>query len=189
MARNERPLPIRANVLVTGTVIFLASETMFFAALFATYFDLKSTNLIWPSPIAKFDEVSMAIGTFFLWAGSATMFPFLRALRKRNTAAARAWLYTSIIAGIGFLGIELHSWVRDTERLYSDAYGSIEYFMTGVHFLHVLVGVILLTALYFGLRSPTFTADEYAGAEAVSYYWHFVFIVWIGIYTTVFWIK
>jgi len=162
---------------------------MFFAALFATYYDLKSTNAVWPPPEVHFDQLGSAAGTFMLFAGSAVMFPFMRALDRRNLQAAYAWLYVGIIGGIGFMAFELRSWAKEDFTMHSSAYASIYLTMTGFHFLHVLVGVVLLTALFLGLRSAALEADHHAGAEAISYYWHFVFVVWIGIYTTIYWIR
>ena len=184
-----RPLPVRAHPIVLGTVVFLASELMFFAALFATYYDLKSTTAVWPPAGVHLDQSGSAIATFMLFVASAVMFPFMRAVDRRAFKAANAWLYVSIVAGISFLVLELHSWAQEDFTMRSSAYASTYLTMTGFHFLHVLVGVILLTALFVGLRSPAFEADHHAGAEAISYYWHFVFIVWVGIYATIFLIR
>lgn len=162
---------------------------MFFSALFATYFDLKSINKVWPPPYVHHDQLGTAIGTFMLLTASLVMLPFIRALRRRNLKAAYGWLYTSIIGGIGFLGFELRDWAQQNFTMHTDAYGSIFLTMTGFHYLHVVAGIIMLIGLYFGLRSPALQSDDHAGAEAISYYWHFVFIVWIGVYTTLFLIK
>lgn len=189
MARHERPLPIRAHPVVLGTVIFLASELMFFSALFATYFDLKSTSAVWPPPYVHLDELGPAFGTAFLLASSGSMFPMLRALRRRNLRAAYGWLYAAIIGGLGYIGVAVRGYAEQGFTMHTSAYGSVYLTMTGFHLLHVIVGVIMLVALYFGLQSPTFRTDKYAGAEAISYYWHFVTIVWIGIYTTVYWVR
>lgn len=187
--RQDRPLPIRAHPVVLGTVVFLASELMFFSALFATYYDLKSTSAVWPPPYVHLDELGTAIATFLLFLASAVMVPFMRALRRRNLRAAYGWLYTGIICGIGFLGFEMRGWAKQGFTIHTSAYATIFMTMTGFHYLHVVVGIILLTALYFGLRSAAFEADAHAGAEAISYYWHFVFVVWIGVYVTLFWIR
>jgi cytochrome c oxidase subunit 3 len=189
LARTVRSFPMRTEPVILGTCVFLASELMFFAALFASYYDLKSTSAVWPPPYVHLDELGTAIGTVFLAMASATMFPFIRALKRGNMKAAYAWLYASIVSGIAFLGFELRGYAKQGFNMHTSAYGTVYMTMTGFHFLHVIVGVILLTALYFSLRSPTFTSTSHAGAEAISYYWHFVFVVWIGIYTTIYWIR
>jgi cytochrome c oxidase subunit 3 len=189
MARHEQPLPVRTHPVVLGTVIFIASETMFFSALFATYYNLKAHNPVWPPPYVHLDEIGPAFGTAFLVISSATMFPMLRAYERRNFKAAYGWLCVAIIGGLGYIGDALHGYSKQGFSMHTSAYTSIYLTLTGFHLIHVVVGVLLLLGLYLGLRSPTFRVDEYGGAEAVSYYWHFVTIMWFGIYSTVYWIK
>ena len=189
MALHERPLPIRAHPVVLGTVIFIASETMFFAALFATYFNLKAHNAVWPPPSVHLELVGPSFGTAFLVISSLSMFPMLRALARRNMTAAYGWLYVAIIGGLGYIGDAMHGYSRQSFTLHSSAYASIYVTMTGFHLLHVVAGVVMLLGLYLGLRSPAFRVDKYEGAEAIGYYWHFVTVMWIGIYTTVYWIR
>jgi cytochrome c oxidase subunit 3 len=190
MARRELPLSYRAHPVVLGTVVFIASETMFFSALFATYFNLKANSTVWPPPYAHHvDEVGPAFGTAFLVISSAMMFPMLRALKRRNFKAAYGWLYGAIIGGLGYIGDAMHGYSEQSFNFHTGAYAAIYLTITGFHVLHVAVGVILLLGLYLGLRSPAFRADDHGGAEAVSYYWHFVTFMWFGIYSTVYWIR
>ena len=184
-------MPIRAHPVVLGTIIFIASETMFFSALFATYYDLKSTapGTMWPPPYVHLDELSPAFGTFFLVASSLMMFPLMRALKKRNMKAAYGWLYGGIIGGLGYIGSALHGYSHQGFNMHTSAYGSIYMALTGFHLLHVVVGVIMLLGLYFGLQSPALRVDKHGAAEAITYYWHFVTFMWFGIYSTVYWIR
>ena len=188
-ARHLRPLPVQTHPVVLGTVIFLASELMFFSALFATYYDLKAYNKVWPPAYVHLDQPGMALGTFMLFVASAMMFPFMRAVRARHVTAARGWLFASIFGGIGFLAFEVHGWAKQGFGISTDAYGSIFMTMTGFHFLHVVAGLIMLSMLLLGLRSQAFLSDERSGVEAISYYWHFVFVVWIGVYATLFLVR
>lgn len=162
---------------------------MFFSALFATYFDLKAYNKVWPPAYVHLDQLGMAIGTFMLFVASAVMFPFMRAVRAGRVKPARAWLFTSIAGGAGFLAFELHGWANQGFGISTDAYGSIFMTLTGFHFLHVVAGLIMLAMLYLGMRSPAFLSDERSGVEAISYYWHFVFVVWIGVYASLFLVQ
>jgi cytochrome c oxidase subunit 3 len=189
VTRHEAPMPIRTRPVVLGTIIYIASETMFFSALFATYYDLKSSNAVWPPPYVHLDELSPAFGTFFLIASSLMMFPMARAVRKRNFKAAYAWLYGGVIGGLGYIGSAMHGYALQSFNMHTSAYASIYITLTGFHLLHVVAGVIMLLGLYFGLRSPTFRVDKHDAAEAVTYYWHFVTVMWFGIYTTVYWIR
>jgi cytochrome c oxidase subunit 3 len=190
LARQELPLSYRTHPVVLGTVIFIASETMFFSALFATYFNLKARSLVWPPPYAAHvDVVGPSLGTFFLLCSSATMFPLLRTLRKRDFRAAYAWLYAAILGGMGYIVIAMDGYSKQHFRFNTGAYAGVYLTMTGFHLLHVIAGVILMAGLYLALHSPAFRADDHGGAEAISYYWHFVTVMWLGIYSTIYWIR
>ena len=189
MASIERPLPIRAHPVVLGTVVFIASETMFFAALFATYYNLKARAAQWPPAGVHLDIVGPSLGTAFLVISSAAGFFVMNSLRYRRSAAAQNWLYVAILGGIAYIVDAMHGYADQSFGLRSGAYGSIYVTMTGFHLLHVVAGVVMLLGLLFAIRSPAFNVDRHEGAEAISYYWHFVTVMWFGIYTTVYWIR
>ncbi len=184
-----RPLALRAHPLVFGVVLFLASELMFFAGLFAAYFDLRSQTAVWPPANVHLNVIESGIGTLLLAYSSGAMLLFTLSLSRKNWRVARVLLSTAIVAGIAFLAIAMHGWSKNTFGVTSHAYGSVFYTMTGFHALHVAVGVLLLCALFFGMRRPALSANHRAGAEAISYYWHFVFIVWVGIWGTIYLIR
>ena len=182
-------LPIRAHPLVFGVVLFLASELMFFAGLFASYFGLRGVNGVWPPANVHLDRVESSIATLILAFSSVTMLMFSRAYARQYDRIARRWLLVTIACAIVFLLIALHGWSKNQFTISSHAYGTLFYTMTGFHALHVLVGVLLMTALAIGLRRPAFKNADRSGAEAISYYWHFVFIVWVGLWGTIYWIQ
>jgi len=184
-ARPLLPLPIRAHPLVLGTVLFLASELMFFAALFAAYYDLRANRAVWPPPPAHGDLFASAIGTAALAIASLVTVAATRALDRGRTVAARWWIASAIAAALLFVAIALHGYAGNPFTISTNAYGSIYYTITGFHLLHVLAGVGILTAILVGMRSRALRADRRAGLEAMTYYWHFVFLVWIGIWATV----
>ncbi|MFN2528018.1 MAG: heme-copper oxidase subunit III [Candidatus Baltobacteraceae bacterium] len=184
-----RPLALRAHPLVFGVALFLASELMFFAGLFAGYFDLRSGTAQWPPPGIHLDVLMSSIGTLLLAISSATMIGMTRALDRSGAGAAYPWLFAGILSAIGFVAIAMNGWANDTFSIGSNAYGSIYFAMTGFHVLHVIAGIILLTVLYFGLRSPALTLNYRAAAEAIMYYWHFVFIVWLAIWGTIYFLR
>lgn len=184
-----RPLALRAHPLVFGVVLFLASELMFFAGLFAAYYDLRSQTPHWPPSGVHLNLLESGIGTLVLALSSGAMLLVTRALRRNDARRARAWTGLAIVLGILFLAVAMHGWSKNTFGVASHAYGSIFYTMTGFHALHVLVGIILLGALFFGLRSNALRTNNRAGAEAIMYYWHFVFIVWLGLWGTIYLIR
>ncbi len=91
--------------------------------------------------------------------------------------------------GIGFVAVAIHGYSKDTFTIATNAYGSIYYTMTGFHLLHVIAGIGILAALLVGLRSRALLVNQRAGAEAMTYYWHFVFIVWLGIFGTIYFVR
>lgn len=189
MTRGELPLSVRTHPVVLGVVIFIASETMFFSSLFASYFNLKAHSAAWPAPHTHLDVLGATFGTAFLVFSSAMMFPMQSAMRRRDFRAASGWIFAAIVGGLGYTGDALHGYAHQTFTFHSSAYGSIYIAMTGFHLLHVVAGVLMLMALFLGIRSPAFRVDKDGGAEAVSYYWHFVTVMWFGIYTTLYWVR
>ncbi|MGA7356432.1 MAG: cytochrome c oxidase subunit 3 [Candidatus Cybelea sp.] len=188
-ARSLAPLPVRAHPLVLGAVLFLASELMFFAALFAAYYELRANRAQWPPPMVRLDTYEAGFGTLLLFAASAVMVLATRAMDGRRFRAARCWTVSAIVAAIGFVLVAVHGYSKDAFTIATNAYGSIYYAMTGFHLLHVIAGIGILIALLVGMRSRALSANQRAGAEAMTYYWHFVFIVWLGIFGTVYFVR
>lgn len=182
-------MPDRAHPLVFGTVLFLASELMFFAALFAAYYDLRATDAVWPSRYAHLDSLEATIGTALLLIASLVMVGATRAMRNQRYRAARWWTGAAILAAMSFIVLSLHGYATSGIGIGTDAYATIYYTMTGFHLLHVTAGIAILTALLVGMRSPALQSYHRQGAEAMTYYWHFVFAVWVGIWLTVYVIR
>jgi cytochrome c oxidase subunit 3 len=178
-------LPMRSRPVVFGTVLFLASEAMFFAALFAAYYDLRAGHAVWPPRGVQVDAVAGAVGTALLFAASAFMVLATRAMDHRKSRAARRWTAAAIVAAASFIVLSIRGYFENTFTPASNAYGSSYYALTGFHLLHVTAGIGLLVALLIGMRSPALRSYHREGAEAITYYWHFVFAVWVGIYVTI----
>jgi cytochrome c oxidase subunit III len=183
------PLPIRAHPLVLGVVLFLASELMFFAALFAGYYELRANRTQWPPPMVHLKPLEAGYGTFLLFVASVVMVLATKAMDRRNMRAARWWTFSAIVAAVSFVLETIHGYADDAFSISTNAYGSIYYTMTGFHLLHVIAGIGILTALLVGMRSPALQVNRRAGAEAMTYYWHFVFIVWVGIFATIYFVR
>jgi len=131
----------------------------------------------------------MAVGTVLLGLGSVTMTVAQIAATRANRVVARAMLVLTIVAACGFLGLEWSDWSTANFRIADSAYATVYYVLTGTHFAHVLAGVVLLAAVAIFLRRPAFTREHHAGVEAVAYYWHFVFVVWLALYATIFLVR
>ena len=187
-----------------GTIIWLSSELMFFAALFAMYFTIRSVDkgqgLAWP--MADLDLPLATANTLVLVASSVTcqmgVFAVERGQMMRTQGwlrfwrwGLREWYVLSFIMGLYFIlgqAYEYQDLVRAQDvTIASSNYGSVFYLTTGFHFLHVTGGLIafifLLGRTYAAKR---FTREQQISAIVVSYYWHFVDVVWIGLFTTIY---
>jgi cytochrome c oxidase subunit 3 len=197
----------RPNLVSVGTIIWLSSELMFFAALFAMYFTIRSVDkgqgLEWPA--AHLDLALATANTSVLVASSITcqlgVFAVERGQVKRlgNILqfwrwGLREWYWLSFIMGLYFVlgqGYEYRDLVNlDHLTLSSGNYGSVFYLTTGFHGLHVTGGLIaflfLLGRTYVAKR---LTHEQQVSAIVVSYYWHFVDVVWIALFIMIYVLK
>ncbi len=184
-----RPLGVRAHPLVFGVVVFLASESMLFAGLLAAWYDLRGLSPTWVPSGADLDVAGASFGTALLGLGSVTMGIAQWAASHRTRGIARGMLVMTIFCALAFSFVALRSWHLANFAVDTNAFGTLYFVMTGVHLAHVLAGAVVLAALTAFLGRPAFTADEHAGVEAIAYYWHFVFIVWLALWATIYLIR
>jgi cytochrome c oxidase subunit 3 len=177
-ARDAR-LEVRGHALTLGVVLFLGSELMFFAAWFATYFDLRGRNAVWPPPYVHLDTLESTIGTVFLGLSSLFVYLAVRNVRNGRQLESRGWFGGAIACGVIFLAIAIHGWISAGFGIATSAYGSVYFGLTCFHGLHVTAGVIALTYALIGANRSAFVGADAAGADAIGYYWHFVFFVWL----------
>jgi cytochrome c oxidase subunit 3 len=189
MAAMKSPVAIRAHPLVFGVVVFLASESMLFAGLLAAWYDLKGLDSQWMAPGTEIDYCLAAFGTLLLGLGSVTMGVAQFAATKRRAGVARAMLVLTLFCALGFAYTALRDWSQANFHVDTNAYGTLFYVLTGTHLAHVLAGAVLLLALTLFLGKPAFTSDRHAGVEAIAYYWHFVFVVWLALYATIYIVR
>ena len=198
-----RPTASRPNLVSVGTIIWLSSELMFFAALFAMYFTIRSVDkgLGQPWPEAHLDLTLASINTTVLLLSSVTcqlgVFAVERGQIRRTGSVfnmarwgLREWYVLSFLMGLYFVlgqGYEYLALIREGVTLQSSNYGSVFFLTTGFHGLHVTGGlfafIFLLARTYAAKR---FTHEQQVSAIVVSYYWHFVDVVWIGLFTTIY---
>ena len=193
----------RPNLVSVGTIIWLSSELMFFAALFAMYFTIRSVDkgqgLHWP--MAHLDLTLASANTTVLVLSSVTCQMGVFAIERdqvRRTGriwqwtkwGLREWYILSFLMGLYFVigqAVEYAALVRDGVTISASNYGSVFYLTTGFHGLHVTGGLIaflfLLGRTYVAKR---LTHEQKVSAIVVSYYWHFVDVVWIGLFTTIY---
>jgi cytochrome c oxidase subunit 3 len=187
-----------------GTIVWLSSELMFFAALFAMYFTIRSVDkgLGRPWPMAHLDLKLATVNTIVLLLSSVTcqlgVFAVERGQIRRSGRiwnvsrwGLREWYALSFLMGLYFVsgqGYEYLDLIRKQHvTLSSSNYGSVFYLTTGFHGLHVTGGLIaFLFLLGRTFAAKRFTQEQQVSAIVVSYYWHFVDVVWIGLYTTIY---
>ena len=173
-------------MLAVGVMIWLGSEFMFFSGLFAAFFTIRANAKVWPPPGTKLDTIQAAIFTVVLLASSPTMQIGVWAQEKGQFRKARAWVVVSLILGAAFLGNQAYEWKTLPFRPRTNAYGSLFYIMSGLHGLHVLLGLVAMVALLGRMAGSKGDPGETAVVQAVSYYWHFVDIVWVGLFSALF---
>lgn len=184
-----RTLGVRAHPLVFGVVVFLASESMLFAGLLAAWYDLRGLSTTWVPAGAELDFSGAAFGTALLGLGSVTMGVAQWAAAKSKRGVARGMLVLTLFCALAFVVVALRTWHLTNFSVSTNAFGTLFFVLTGVHLAHVIVGAILLSALTVFLGKPAFTTDNHAGVESIAYYWHFVFIVWVGLWATIYLIR
>ncbi|MCX2967675.1 heme-copper oxidase subunit III [Streptomyces sp. TRM70308] len=193
---HAHPSVNRPNLTSVGTIIWLSSELMFFAALFAMYFTARSVMgaEFW-SEKADALNLPFALGnTTILVLSSLTCQLGVFAAERGDVKKLRAWFVVTFIMGAVFIGGQIVEYVELVKHeglsLSSDAYGSVFYLTTGFHGLHVTGGLIaFLFVLGRTYMARRFTHHQATAAIVVSYYWHFVDVVWIGLFATIYLIK
>ncbi len=171
-----------------GTWLFIATEAMIFAALISSYFFLRFGSEDWPlGGIEPPELLFPAIGTGLLFASSVTAQWSERSIARSDASGLRLGLGITILLGCGFLGIQAHEYATSTFGPGTNAYGSIFFGVTGFHGFHLLVGIAILTAvLAAALRPGRYTADHHLPIRLAIIYWHFVDVVWIVVFTSLY---
>ena len=195
----------RPNVVAVGTIVWLGSEVMFFAGLFAIYFTLKSTSPgLWAEETAKLNVTYAAINTVVLVLSSFTcqagVFAAERLQARRTGTLGQfwkwgmvEWFFLTYAMGATFVAGQIFEYatlVAEHVTLSSDSYGSAFYITTGFHGLHVTGGLIaFLLVIGRGFAVKNFTHKEATSAIVISYYWHFVDVVWLGLFAVIYLLK
>jgi cytochrome c oxidase subunit III len=185
----------RPDLVSVGTIVWLSSELMFFAALFAMYFTIRSVSmgqgLPWPE--APLNVPFSLANTIILVASSVTCQMGVWAAEKGQVAKLRFWYILSFLMGATFVSGQLYEYsqlVHEGHTLSHSAYDSVFYLATGFHGLHVTGGLIaFLFMLGRTYAAKRFTREQATSAIVVSYYWHFVDVVWIGLFVTIYGIQ
>jgi cytochrome c oxidase subunit 3 len=203
MAQNSAVVINRPSATSVGTIVWLASEVMFFAGLFAMYFSLRANAPeIWANDTQILDVQFALINTLILVASSFTaQFGVFAAERMQPRATGKSpknwglveWFFLSYVLGAIFVAGQVYEYamlVSEGVSISSNSYGSAFYITTGFHALHVTGGLIaFLLIIGRTYAAKKFGHAEATGAIVVSYYWHFVDVVWIGLFLIIYVLK
>ena len=173
------------STLSVGVVVWLASELMFFAGLFAAWFTLRSINDPWPPDGVELATARTAAATVVLVLSSGTMHLAVEAARHDDRRRAIRWLAATALLGLVFLSNQAWEYAEAPFQIDDHAYGSVFYLMTGFHGLHVIGGLIFMGAVAAAVAGRS-RAPVRSTVEVCSYYWHFVDVVWVAMFTTVY---
>jgi cytochrome c oxidase subunit III len=192
----------RPSMVSVGTIVWLASELMFFAALFAAYFTIRAVAPdLWTQETAKLNVPFAAVNTTVLVLSSVSCQLGVFAAERGQVGRGgrifevakwglREWFVLTYLMGSFFIAgqaKEYASLIHDGVTIPSSPYGSIFYLTTGFHGIHVTGGLIaFLFVLGRTFLAKHFTHEQAVTAIVVSYYWHFVDIVWIGLFATIY---
>lgn len=177
----------RPNMVAIGTIVWLSSELMFFAGLFAMYFTLRAVNPdVWAEETQLLNIPFASVNTTILVLSSVTCQLGVFAAERGDVKGLRRWFIITFVMGAIFIGGQITEYTELVHlglRLDSSSYGSAFYITTGFHGLHVTGGLIafllVLATTYIAKR---FTHEQATRAIVVSYYWHFVDVVWIALF-------
>jgi cytochrome c oxidase subunit III len=188
---HHKPGGISSSLL--GMVLFIASEVMFFGGLFGAYFTIRSAAPKWPPEGTPHLETwYAAILTTILVTSSVTMQFGVWAIRRNDSRRLIRWLAVSLLLGLCFLAGQANEYrmlIEEGMTLSSGVFGSTFFTLTGFHGAHVAGGACFILIVLLRTRSGQFTARHHDTVEMASYYWHFVDVVWIGLFSTIYLLR
>ncbi len=197
---------------------FIFSEVMFFGAFFGALFYARSISMpwladldhkfLWPDFAANWGNTGPAgtiekfemmgpfpiptINTALLLTSGVTLTISHHALRVGDRSKTAIWLAATILLGAIFMGFQAyeyhHAYSELNLKLTSGIYGSTFFMLTGFHGFHVTMGAIMLSVVLYRVMKGHFTADHHFAFEGAAWYWHFVDVVWLGLYVVVYWL-
>ena len=187
--------PEGMSMPLLGMVLFIASEVMFFGGLFGAYFTIRSAATSWPpegAGSAHLETWYAAILTTVLVTSSVTMQLGVWAIRRNDQRRLLLWLAASLILGVAFLAGQAYEYsklIGEGMSLSSGVFGSTFFTLTGFHGAHVAGGATFILIVLMRARSGQFTSRYHDTVEMASYYWHFVDVVWLGLFSTIYLLK
>ncbi len=185
----------RPNMVSVGTIVWLSSELMFFAALFAMYFTIRSVQgaEVWEGATEVLNVPYALVFTVILVASSVTCQLGVFAAERGDVYGLRRWFVITLVMGLAFVLGQLNEYrnlvMNEDLTIASAPYGSVFYLTTGFHGLHVVGGLLAFVIVLLRSTVGRFSPEKATSAIVVSYYWHFVDVVWIGLFAAIYIIQ
>ena len=178
----------RVEAQFLGMLLFIISEVMLFGAFFTAYFFIRVVNGDQWFPVDGFElpKVIAGFNTAVLVSSSFTMHWALEGARNENRNALRVGLLTTFLLGLTFLTVQINEYVHLGFAPHDNAQATIFYGLTGLHGCHVFIGLTLLSFATIRAFRGHFTAKEHRGVEVPGIYWHFVDVMWIVVFFSVY---
>jgi cytochrome c oxidase subunit 3 len=177
----------RVSAPVLGMFLFIASEVMLFGAFFTAYFFVRVVGgSAWPPEQFHLPVFVAGVNTAILVTSSFTIHWSLQSIKRDNRAGLQAGLVLTLALGIVFLLTQAREYSRVGFNPADGAFGTIFFGLTGLHGAHVFVGLTLLTFATVRAFRGHFSAAHHHGVEIPGIYWHFVDVMWIVVYTTIY---
>ena len=177
----------RVDARTLGMFLFIASEIMLFGSFFTAYFFVRVANGIdWPPAPFELPKFVAGVNTAILVTSSFTMHWALQSIKRGNRAGLQAGLLLTFLMGLVFLLTQAREYSRVGFAPHDGAFGTIFYCLTGLHGAHVAVGLLLLLAATVRAFRGHYSSAAHHGVEIPGIYWHFVDVMWIVVYTTVY---
>jgi cytochrome c oxidase subunit III len=177
----------RVDSRVLGMLLFIASEIMLFGAFFTAYFFVRVVHDIdWPPEAFHLPKFVAGVNTAILVTSSFTIHWALQSIKRDDRSGLRAGLFLTLALGLVFLLTQVREYSRVGFAPADGAFGTIFYGLTGLHGAHVFVGLTLLTVATVRAFRGHFSAAHHHGVEIPGIYWHFVDVMWIVVYVTIY---
>jgi cytochrome c oxidase subunit 3 len=177
----------RVEPQLLGMLLFIISEIMVFGAFFTAYFFLRvSQKDPWPAAGTHLPVIPTLFNTFILVSSSFTMHWAQTAIKKGNRLGLKAGIFTTFLLGATFLFIQINEYANIGFAPQDAAQQTIFYSLTGLHGAHVTIGLMLLLFVNIRAFRGHYTPEEHRGVEVPGIYWHFVDVMWIIVYLTVY---
>jgi cytochrome c oxidase subunit 3 len=178
----------RVEPQLLGMLLFIVSEVMIFAAFFTAYFFIRVvvTNAKWPGPGFHIPVDIAGVNTAILLSSSLTMHWALTSIKNGNRFGLKAGMVSTFLLGLSFLSIQINEYFHLGIAPSDTAQATVFYALTGLHGSHVFIGLCLLAMVTVRSFKGHYTPEQHRGVEVPGIYWHFVDIMWIFVFSSLY---